>query len=204
MGKPRAEEVATALWILTLLHVMKGTEINAPPAPTRDDRLPIKPPTLNIPAKPGSTRLGLGLRFKNICVAEKATKTAKSTLKILPGSATASCAPINEPNKIPGASAMATGHSTAPRLWCAQTDEIEVKQMVANEVATAIFTMCSVGKPLLVNMKVMKGTINMPPPMPSKPAKKPVHRPSVSNSTTSTGSNKVKNDIKAVMGKGCL
>jgi hypothetical protein len=70
--------------------------------------------------------------------------------------------------------------------------------MVANEVATAILTMCSGGKPLLVKMKVMKGTINMPPPMPSKPAKKPVQSPRMSNSTTSAGSSSVKNVMEEV------
>jgi hypothetical protein len=37
------------------------------------------------------------------------------------------------------------GHSTAPRRWCARTDDSEVKQMVASEVATAIFTVYSGG-----------------------------------------------------------
>ena len=41
---------------------------------------------------------------------------------------------------MPGASTFTTGHSTAPRLWCARTEDSEVKQMVASEVATAIFT----------------------------------------------------------------
>ncbi len=58
----------------------------------------------------------------------------------LPGSAAATCAPISAPTRMPGASSRTTGHSTAPRRSCARTEETEVKQMVASEVATAIFT----------------------------------------------------------------
>ena len=58
----------------------------------------------------------------------------------LPGKATATCEPSAAPARIPGASKRATGHSTAPRWWCARTDDSEVKQMVASDVATAILT----------------------------------------------------------------
>ncbi len=124
----------------TLLQVMNGTEINAPPAPTMADSAPMSPPTLNMPSLWGSTRVGLGLRFKNIWVAEKATNTANIVLKILPGRATASCAPRREPTRMPGAKVSATGQSTAPRSWCARTDDKDVKQMVARDVAIAILT----------------------------------------------------------------
>ena len=73
-------------------------------------------------------------------MAEKATKIANSTLKTRPGSATAICAPASDPSRMPGTSSRTTGHNTAPRLWCARTDDSEEKQMVASDVATAIFT----------------------------------------------------------------
>ncbi len=44
---------------------------------------------------------------------------------------------------MPGASSRTIGQSTAPRWWCARTDDSEVKQMVASEVATAILTVYS-------------------------------------------------------------
>ena len=70
---------------------------------------------------------------------------ANRTLRALPGSATASCAPASEPSRMPGASTRTIGHSTAPRRACARTDDSEVKQMVASDVATAIFTVYSPG-----------------------------------------------------------
>ena len=64
--------------------------------------------------------------------------------------------------------------------------------MVANDVATAIFTAYSCGNPLAARMKVIKGTISMPPPMPRSPAKKPVDAPNRSNSKISRGSTVMK------------
>src|SRR3954469_23017022 len=130
MGKPSADEVPTASWILMLHQVMKGTEMKAPPAPTSDETAPIKVPTPKVAAGPGRVRLGLGLRSRNICVAEKATKQPKKMPSSLPGKATATCAPSSEPSRMPGASTRTTGHSTAPRFWCARTEDSEVKQMV--------------------------------------------------------------------------
>ena len=77
---------------------------------------------------------------------------------------------------------------TAPRLWCARTLEMEVNTMVAMEVAMAILTARSADTPRPVRIKVMNGTSNMPPPMPSKPARKPVHRPSKASSAIRRGS----------------
>jgi hypothetical protein len=73
---------------------------------------------------------------------------------------------------------------TAPRLWCARTLAMEVNMIVAIEVAIAILTDKSGATPRWAMMKVRKGTSNMPPPMPSKPAKKPVAVPSTASSRT--------------------
>ena len=86
---------------------------------------------------------------------------------------------------------------TAPRLWCARTLEIEVKMMVAIEVAIAIFTARSAGTPRWPRMIVMKGTISMPPPMPSRPARKPVPTPSTASSAISRGSIVMKGRVSA-------
>ena len=43
---------------------------------------------------------------------------------------------------MPGASSLTMSQRTAPRAWWARTEAMEVKQIVASEVATAIFTMC--------------------------------------------------------------
>ena len=65
---------------------------------------------------------------------------------------------------------------------------MEVKMMVAMDVAMAIFTARSGATPRSPNMRVRKGTMTMPPPMPSNPAKKPVSRPKAPNSAIRVGS----------------
>ncbi|MDT4878681.1 hypothetical protein FQZ97_1142960 [compost metagenome] len=77
---------------------------------------------------------------------------------------------------------------TAPRWWCARTLEMEVKMMVAMEVAMAILIARSGVTPRPERITVMKGTMIMPPPMPSRPARKPVHRPRATSSAMSRGS----------------
>ena len=62
--------------------------------------------------------------------------------------------------------------------------------MVAIEVAIAIFTASPGAMPRWLKISVKNGTINMPPPTPSSPAKKPVQAPSSSNSATRVGSRK--------------
>ena len=66
IGKPRAAEVATALCMATLHQVIKGTDTKPPPAPTKLDKNPMKPPTPNIPALLGRVRLGSGFLLSNI------------------------------------------------------------------------------------------------------------------------------------------
>src|SRR5512147_21071 len=126
IGNPSAADVATALWILTLLQTMNGTEMNPPPAPTRLEMNPIPEPTPNIPAPFGSSREGLGLRSSSICSAEKPTKTANTIESQKVGRRPAIWAPIRDPTRIPGARILTTGQSTTPRLWCAFTEDSDV------------------------------------------------------------------------------
>ena len=53
--------------------------------------------------------------------------------------------------------------------------------MVAIEVAIAILMASGVATAREVRMAVMNGTMIMPPPMPSRPARKPVHKPSAAS-----------------------
>ena len=59
--------------------------------------------------------------------------------------------------------------------------------IVASDVAIAMWTMCSVGKPCQVNSAVRNGIISMPPPMPSSPAANPVAAPSSSSAPMNAG-----------------
>ncbi len=92
--------------------------------------------------------------------------------------------PAMLPITMPGASRLTMSQRTAPRLWCARTLDTDVKMMVAMEVAIAIFTASSGPRPRWPRIRVMKGTMIIPPPMPSSPARKPVARPSATSSRT--------------------
>ena len=91
------------------------------------------------------------------------------------------------PTTMPGAMPRTRSQRTAPRGGDARRLEIEVNRMVAIEVAMAIFTARPDSTPRDAMMKVTKGTISMPPPMPSSPARKPVKAPRARNSASSAG-----------------
>src|SRR6218665_36378 len=192
IGNPSAALLATALWIGTLHQDMKGTLTKPPPAPTRPDRNPITPPAATWPAAPGRWRVGAGFLSRNICVAEKLTNRAKKIARKAPlsNANTPRLAP-RPPSTMPGASRRTMSQRTAPRRWWARTLEIDVNTMVAIEVAIAIFTARSGATCCVPSMWVMKGIINMRRPMPSRPARKPVTRPSTPSSTISRGSSMV-------------
>jgi len=65
---------------------------------------------------------------------------------------------------------------------------MDVNMMVAIDVAIAILTARSAVTPTDERMRVMNGPISMPPPIPSRPAKKPVARPRAANSKIRIGS----------------
>jgi len=54
----------------------------------------------------------------------------------------------------------------APRLWCASSELIEVNNMVAREVATAICTAMPAVAGSRLNNQLSTGTRTNPPPMP--------------------------------------
>ena len=64
-----AAEVPTARCAGTLLQIMKGTDSEPPPIPTRAETTPMTLPTPNMPPVPGSSREGLGFLFRSIWVA---------------------------------------------------------------------------------------------------------------------------------------
>ena len=81
-----------------------------------------------------------------------------------------------------------SGQRTAPFRWWARTLEIDVKMMVDMEVAMAIFRPRSSGMLRAASTMVRKGTMIMPPPMPSNPAMKPVNKPNTASSKITRGS----------------
>ena len=132
--------------------------------------------------------MGAGFLSKNICVAEKPTNNPKKMAKFEPlSNANTPMLAIMLPSTMPGAKPLTKSQRTAPRLWCARTLEIDVKMIVAIDVAMAILTARLSSTPRCDNKMVRNGTITMPPPIPNKPAKKPVQMPSVASSIKSWG-----------------
>lgn len=95
------------------------------------------------------------------------------------------CLPIHGPSQapatMPGVSKSAMRHCTAWCRWWARTEDTEVNKIVASEVAIAMCNTSSGAIWRAVKIIAMKGTKIMPPPMPSKPARKPPHAPISSN-----------------------
>jgi uncharacterized membrane protein YfcA len=181
--------VATALCMATLHQAMKGTLMKPPPAPTSPDKKPISPPANHCPLAAGICRLGLGFLSKNIWVAEKPTNRPKKMASELPLSrANSPRLLIRLPTTMPGAKPRTMSQRTAPLRWCARTLEMDVKTMVAMDVAMAILTAISGAAPRALMISVRKGTITMPPPIPSRPAKKPDTTPKATSSSTRRGS----------------
>ena len=167
---------------------MNGTVRKAPPAPTMLEMSPMPPPTSARPALPGSSRVGLGLRSTRMLVAATATnkpKNADSSAEDMPPTI---CGPASDPTMMPGARAATTGQRIARCRWCSRIDASDVKRIVAVAVATAMCTTCSGAKPCRANTNVRSGTIVMPPPSPSSPARNPTIAPSSRNAPTSAGS----------------
>ena len=176
--------VATALCILTLHQLMNGTDRKPPPAPTSPATVPMTVPAASMPGALGSSRAGDGFLLRIIWVAEKATNRLNTSASRPVSSCWPIQGPIQEPSTIPGAMATTTGQRTAPCRWCARTEDSEVNRIVPSEVAMAMCTTLSGGKPWAANIMVTKGTSTMPPPTPSKPAAKPPPTPISSSRAT--------------------
>ncbi len=119
-------------------------------------------------------------------MAENPTNSAKKMASEVPlSSAKIPMLATRLPSTMPGASRFTMSQRTAPRLWWAYTLESDVNMIVAIDVAIAILTVRSEATPCLPRMKVINGTISMPPPIPSSPARKPEPRPSKASSRIS-------------------
>src|SRR5450830_1765303 len=116
IGKPQAEDVATACCIGTLRQVRNGTVREPPPMPKIAEAQPINAPARPRPNLPGTLRLALGLRFSAICAATTRANTPIIFCRCGPAMALAVNAPRPEPSRMPTAIQAKTGQSTAPRL----------------------------------------------------------------------------------------
>ena len=160
--------------------VMNGTETNgAAGADQRRQQADRATRSQRAAAVRAAGAIGFGLRsMQHLRVAEKPTNAANSSAQDLVGNAFASCARRSaRPAMMPGASSMTTSQRTAPRWWWVRTDddrgEADRRERGRDRhLHDVLRTAC----PLLVSTKVMNGTISMPPPTPSSPARKPGER----------------------------
>lgn len=102
----------------------------------------------------------------------------KSTLSRRTSRIPASSAPPKVPMMMPGAILTMRGQLTAPCRWWLRALEAAVKTIVAMPVPSARCTTEAGENCFAAKMKARIGTIAAPPPMPSRPLKKPTNAPS--------------------------
>ena len=112
-----------------------------------------------------------------ICVTTKARKATKNSWRTRVGRCDATNDPQNVPATMPGAMDRTTPQLTfLLRLWAREL-EMEVNTMLPIEVPRAMSMMRSCGTPCHLNAKTSIGTMTMPPPTPSSPARTPATAP---------------------------
>src|SRR5204863_9436179 len=104
------------------------------------------PPTSDNPRIPGNSRLGFGNLLRSKRVAAYVVNKAKTPDNSRVDIPLTICGPTSEPIRIPGASFQNSGQSTAPCTLCAYTLEMDVKTIVAIDVASAMCRTSSAGK----------------------------------------------------------
>ncbi|MCY1546429.1 hypothetical protein D9M68_824250 [compost metagenome] len=105
------------------------------------------------------------------------TKAAKISARVVVLRCLASRPPTTPPTRMPGVMPRTMDQSTLPLAWCVRALEMEVNTMVVSEVPSARCSRVLEAKPWASNSQVSRGTYNMPPPMPSRPAAKPPAMP---------------------------
>ena len=93
--------------------------------------------------------------------------------------------PRSAPTATAGPHSFSRPISTAPRLLWARIEEIEVGMIVTSDVATAIGMAIAGSKCSVVMIQNSTGTMTMPPPTPSSPARIPATTPVAISPTTS-------------------
>ncbi|MNR15483.1 hypothetical protein D3C85_1320200 [compost metagenome] len=85
--------------------------------------------------------------------------------------------PAMAPRKMATLQRFSWAMSTAPLAWCARDEEMAVGMIVASEVATATCIRTEESTPIHVSTRSSTGTMTMPPPTPSSPARRPPTAP---------------------------
>ena len=85
--------------------------------------------------------------------------------------------PANVPIRMPGVMLRKMSQCTAPRALWARALETEVIMMLASDVPSAICWTYWGGMPWPGKMATSMGTMTMPPPTPSRPARTPAIAP---------------------------
>jgi hypothetical protein len=156
-------------------RTMKGTDMKAPPAPTSPDTSRCLRPTHPAPAA-GHLPPGLGLRSSSIWVAEKPTNSAKNRASPALEHGEQPAPDSRPPTRCPVPCCAPRPSAPHPRMVGAHAGH-RGEQDGGHRGGDGHLHRQAGLDPAADRIQVMKGTINMPPPMPSRPARKPVCSP---------------------------
>ena len=130
----------TASWILTLHQVMNGTETKRAAGAHQRRQHADHAADAERAGRARQGAAGLGLAVQEHLGGREGDEDGEQDAQHLAGQRHARLRADDRADQDAGRQHAHDGHSTAPRWWCARTEDSEVKQMVASEVATAIFT----------------------------------------------------------------
>lgn len=149
-----------------------------PPMPTMELKKPMDVPIIDCPNLPGSCWNNADLPvLSNMFRAERVAIIPNRTVSQVPSTFVTSKLPASTPLRINGDQRLSRSKLTLPFLWCDRMELRDVGTMVASDVAVATSMAVSADTPKLWNKKNSTGTMTMPPPTPSKPARIPAKIP---------------------------
>ena len=179
---PSAAPVPTAVCIGVRKAFSSGTDSVPPPMPIKVEMPPIDTPMIEVPTGPGRpSPSAKPSRLKAMFSATNKATVAKIAVRTWPLNKPESTVPSKTPTMTGGISLPSSSRFRLPRLRWARADMIDVGMMVANEVPTATCMRTDSSMPSSVNRWYSTGTMTMPPPTPSRPARMPATTPVASS-----------------------
>lgn len=158
--------------------VSSGTESVPPPMPIIELKRPMHEPIIDCPALLGSCLNIDDLPvLNNMFRADKLATNPNRTVNQVPSTLVTNKLPTRTPMRINGAQLFSKRKSTLPLFVCERMELIDVGTIVAREVAVATSMADSGDAPKLWKRKNNTGTMTIPPPTPSNPARIPAKIP---------------------------
>ena len=170
--------VAVALCAGMLKKISAGTMALPPAIPAKPAMRPAIAPIKELPKYPGKVRFGSGFQFVSIMMEINPIKMPKNQRKI-PGGRFGAMYPAEKlPTRRKGRSLQTMFQLTLCALIWVKAAEAEVKTIQDRDVAIAT-SIATSGEysPVKVYKKYSIGTMTTPPPIPSRPPRKPLNKP---------------------------